>query len=247
MSDRVPFTVATWNMGNGTRKDLLEVATAADVLGLQEASDRVDDIDWLLSRGEHLALRFDAMPGGKATPVLYKKAAVVATRGLFVPLLKGGTPVGEGKGPDHAKAKNLQGGYFIHRESRRRVAVGNLHCLAGQKGGNRRRLLSRAMVLNARREFADYGGVPILLGDFNADPDVHTLDPLYNAGWTSNHDEGGWLGTHGNWTPDQIWWLPDGRRPGGKRLAFRDHRTIATHSDHDALVVDFGLKKRGER
>lgn len=250
MSDRVPFTVATWNMGNGTRKDLLAVASAADVLGLQEASDRVDDIDWMLSKRTHLLVRFDAMPGGKATPLLYKKAALIVTRGLFVPLLKGGTFVGPGTGPDHAKAKNLQGGYFVHRATRRRVAVGNLHLLAGQKHGpgNLRSRLSVRMVRQSREALRQFGGVPILLGDFNSLPDTSTTAALWNDGWQNNHNAGGRIPTHGNeWAPDQVWWRRRRRidSPLDDRLRFRAHRTIATHSDHRALVVDFGLKKRG--
>lgn len=228
------LTVGTWNVGKGTLKNAQKILDECDVLGFQEASDQ----DALFSglRKSHFVVRFDQLPGQAALGLAYDPSKLTAVTRWAV-VCSPGQDVGLGTGPDHMKTKWLIGANFLHTESRRRVSVSTTHLVAGQ-GHHEREDVARRHVAHVRARFEHYTGNPIVLADWNALPRDPILDQLRFHGWQTDQVVGGRLPTHGTWSPDHVWWRES------DRVSFKDHHTIATKSDHDALVVTLKLKHR---
>ncbi len=231
------LTVGTWNVGNGTNQDGRELVRQVDALALQEASDQDRMIAALITEGCRV-IRPDQL-GAPATPLVYNPAVLLLTRPLVMPMLWGGDlEVGPGTGPDRSKPKWLIGGYFIHKPSRRRVAIASTHRVPGQRLGNRREVAASLHALRVAKTFEGYTGVPVVGGDWNAEPDRHSLRQLRHEDWTCDQLAGRRIPTHGGWCPDHVWWRKD------DRIRFRSHDTLSNGSDHDALVVQFALTIR---
>lgn len=237
-----PYTetlrVGTWNAGNGSMADCREILRHVDALCLQECSDQDRMMDAMRANG--FSVIRPLATGAAATPVIYEPDVLQFTRPLLRPLLWGGDlDWGPGTGPDHGKQKWLVGGYFIHKPSRRRVAIGSAHKPAGHKPGNRREV---AATLQSRRTvevFKGYTGIPIVGADNNAEPDMPCMAPFRRADWKIDQLVGERKPTHGGWCPDHIAWRDD------ERVQMAYHETMANGSDHDADLLTLRLSKRG--
>lgn len=232
------LTVGTWNAGNGTDTDGREVMDLVDALCGQEFSDRGRLLH--LYRTDGYKVICPPSLGAPATPLIYDPRTLLFVRPLLVPMLQGRElDWGPGTGPDHGKPKWLVGGYFIHKPSRRRVAIASTHKPAGHKPGNQR---EDAATLQSRRSveaFRGYTGIPIIGADNNAEPDSPCMDPLRHGGWKIDQLVGKRIPTHGpGWCPDHICWRDD------DRISLEYHRVIANRSDHRADIATFALTVR---
>lgn len=222
--------LGTHNLSDATVAQVLDLTRVTDVMGLQEASDRQDVLTALYAEGYGIVRSHG--PGGKATPLAYRKDALRLIRRIDRPLM-GAVWVGAGPGPDRLKPKHATGAVFEHLESGRRVKVVNVHMVAGQSSRRRRRIARRMVVrlagIMARqlRRRADF-----ILGDFNTQPTSPTLAPLVAAGYKCTHLELEFTPTFGDhWAPDQVW----GRAKGGLRFTWVAARR--TKSDHRAILT----------
>jgi hypothetical protein len=227
------FTIATWNIGRGTYADARRVLSESSVLALQEASDKGQLID-RLKRDGYRVIRGSGKPGQSATPFVFDPKALQLVRPV-VALMAPRQRIGRGTGPDTMKAKWLIGGRFVERATGRHLFIGTTHLVAGQNHPRRARVALRH-VRNAVSELRRLGGTTFLMGDFNTRPHSKVTGPLRATGWTSDQIVGQRLGTHGGWSPDQVWW----NRSSGIELV--EHHTISNRSDHDALVTTVTLR-----
>jgi Endonuclease/Exonuclease/phosphatase family len=235
------LTVATWNIGNGTTADARQImrqGTAA--LALQEASDQARLIQQL--RGDGLGvIRPVAEPGQAATPLVFDPEQLLLLR-MIVELMVGRRRLNKGTGPETLKPKWLIGGYFLHRPTRRRLAIASTHRVAGQTpdGSTIRDDVAEQHAREIVQHFRGYGGIPIVLGDWNSWPDDDSLRPFRLADWRTDQALHRRLPTHGKrWAPDAAWWRPD------HRIEFLRHRTLdGTRSDHRPLLVDYEITPR---
>ena len=231
------ITVATWNAGPGKVDDLRGLLDIPDLIALagQEWGDRSNLTALAIAKGWH-TLTGEGHKGLKSTPLLVAPHAQVRHE-LALPIL-GRRYIGPGAGPDHNKPKGAVGAR-VHAGGPV-VGVASTHLVASSY----RPLRSEAAadhIAGLLRAF-DHRRVPwFLCGDFNTTPDNRLLRPLYAAGWTNTHREGGTLATHGRRAIDFIWWRKD------PRVRFLGHRTVATHSDHRALVARFEVRGGADR
>jgi hypothetical protein len=212
------------------------------VAGFEECSDQ-DDMFASLRDDGYGVVRLDRSVGQPATGIVYNRDELRLVHIESRLLYKGGD-IGPGTGPDHGKPKWLTTAYFIHRKTGRRIAFAVIHAYAGQRqdhGGNERQDISQLMVSRANEHLHSYTGIAFLVGDFNAEPDTPTLAALRTHGWKCDQIVGKELGTHGNWTPDQVWW-----HDPNHWVKFKKHHTISNGSDHDAVIADFDITAPGK-
>jgi hypothetical protein len=229
--------VGTLNLGNATVDDALDFMSWHDVAGIEEASDRQDDVLRALYAHGYGIVQSHA-PGGKAVSLVYNKTALKLLRRIDRPLLAR-MFVGPGPGPDRNKPKRAVGAVFRHVDSGRRVRPIVIHNIAGQREQRRRRaarLLITRLVAIAGQPFRSR--IDIVLGDFNCHPHASLLDPLSAAGYQCNHDVLGYLPTFGQaWAPDQVW-------VRGKRTRMVRQRTLHNTGDHRGLCVMMQIRRR---
>lgn len=237
-NNEITLSVGTWNIGAGTMEDANRILNKVAVLAMQEASDRDSMFDTLREKG-YGVIRPDQHVGQPATPLVFNKDRLKLLSRIVVPLYHGG-PIGPGTGPDNGKPKWLIGAKFMDKKTNIRLAFGSIHCYAGQKDGNARRRISTDMVAKARDSYDRYRGIPFIMGDFNAEADTSTLHPLRNRGWHTDSIQNKKLGTHGGWTPDQVWWRHD------PKVRFDGSETVKNRSDHDALIAHLVLRPDAE-
>lgn len=229
----VAVTVATWNAGKGREADLLNLLGVADLIALagQEWGDRGDLTDE--ARGEGCTV-LTGDRGLSSTPVIVPPHVHVGreVEHVIVPRRY----VGPGAGPSRSKAKGVVGAR-LRVTPGTAVGVASTHLVASSYRPLRRRAaadhIAGLVGLFDRRRIIPW----LLCGDFNTAPDSRLLRPLYAAGWTNTHREGGVLPTHGRRAIDYVWWR---RSP---RVEFLGHETLSTHSDHQALVAHFKIKE----
>ena len=224
--------VASWNIGNGTGGDLVTIARTADVICLQEASDRDAMINaFTLANPDWILFRSDA-PGAHAVPILVNTTTAGLVMEVTAPLAVPRRFVGRGAGPRFSKPKVI-----THVELDNGTHVLNTHMIASAT--RRRRYLGRIAWLARRRHYRDHiaaivaladtlDGPVTLCGDFNAEVDFDLIQPLLGFdGWTAE-------GTHGRRAIDHVLHLPDrGLTVTGPT------EVIDTASDHAAVVVPF--------
>ena len=229
--------VGTWNVGNGSIADARELMSTVSVLAMQEASDQDKMIAALREDGYGI-IRPQRKVGQPATPLIFNKRDLHCYRRFSVPLYSGG-PIGAGTGPDDGKPKFLNGGKFIYKPTSTKVAFASIHTYPGQKfhPTNKRQHVSEEMVRKAVTYFETYRAIAFIMGDFNTNPDTETTLPLRRESWSWDQLTGDRLGTHGSWSPDQIWW----RNQGKRHCKFVHHKTVANGSDHDALIASLQI------
>lgn len=248
-----------YNPGGGTTR-----AQFRDAIGdlrptfgaFVEMSDQ-DDLAAVLLELGYGVIRPQGRVGQAATAVAYDRRQALMIAPFSIPLTPQGIRLGKGTGPDDGKAKYLTGSRFVLTESRRRCKVGVLHAYAGQKWPdhgqpNDRATISRNRIVKPARNAMDngYGGVDLLGGDFNGEPDTPTTGPLRADGWRSNHGVLGELTTHvhhgkGGWSPDHWWMHDDHADPRDPRARFLSHMVVqpkGRDDDHRMLVVDTGFR-----
>ena len=237
------ITVATWNAGPGKVDDLRGLLDIPDLIALagQEWGDRSHDLSAAAKRLDWHEIdgKIDGQPhhkGLSSTPVFAAPHAEVRHE-MALPIL-GRRYIGPGAGPDHNKPKGAVGAR-VHAGGPV-VGVASTHLVASSYRPLRRKAAADH-IAGLLRAF-DHRRVPwFLCGDFNTTPDNRLLRPLYAAGWTNTHREGGTLATHGRRAIDFIWWRKD------PRIRFLGHRTVVTRSDHRALVARFEVRGGADR
>ena len=236
------ITVATWNAGPGRVDDLRGLLDIPDLIALagQEWGDRSHDLSAAAKRLDWHEIdgKIDGQPhhkGLSSTPVFAAPHAEV--RHEMAKLLLPRRFIGIGAGPDHNKDKGIVGGRIHDGVT---VGVLSTHIVASVFHPLRRK--AAADEIRGYGEHLNHRQIPwFLCGDFNMKPTSRLLRPLYAAGWTNTHREGGTLATHGRRAIDFIWWRKD------PRVRFLGHRTVATHSDHRALVARFEVRGGADR
>lgn len=227
--------VGSWNIGNGSREDLLEVMGVCDALALQEASDR-DDYMTLLREHGYDVIRPE-LPGAPATPLVYDPEQLEFKK-LICELMLPSTFVGRGPGPEHSKPKYIVGARFKHIPTGRRVTIVSTHLVSGQDSPLRRSAADRHLI-NIRQLFWNRHGRIVVCGDFNREPEKVSLGPF----WHNNHEVLGYIPTHGHRSIDQVWMKHQGFSGmlHRTRMRFSQQRTFSNRSDHDALLVTFDI------
>lgn len=230
----VAVTVATWNAGRGREADLLNLLGISDLIGLtgQEWGDREDLTDE--ARGEGCTvLTGGGVPGLASTPLLVPPRVHIGRE--LAQVIVPSRHVGPGAGPSRSKAKGAVGAR-LRVTPGTAVGVASTHLVASSYLPLRRR--AAADHIAGLVALFDQRQIPWLVcGDFNTTPDSRLLRPLYEAGWTNTHREGGVRATHGRRAIDYVWWK---RSP---RVEFLGHETLSTHSDHQALIAHFKIKE----
>lgn len=224
-------TVASLNIGDGpdARKvdDLTTLATAgADVICLQEASDRQKVIGAWARRHGWRVWYGDGSGGAAACPILWRPGVPVTGMDTHtaVPARYVGNP---GAGPSRVKRKVVNR-IRIKRGRFRRLHVLNTHLIPSATR-------DLPNTVKRRRHYADHikavsdvvrrrWGAVVLVGDFNSSPSFALLAPLRAAGMRQHVR----TPTHGRRTIDHAW---------TRRLRVCSVRTIPTSSDHRAVVV----------
>lgn len=225
-------TLATWNAGRGTERDLLHLLREADVLAGNEWGDRHDLNDEARGEGWHV-LGGRGLPGLSSTPLLVSPRAHVL--GEVARELLPRRYVGPGAGPSHNKPKGMVGGRVRFKGAK--FGAVSTHLVASSYLPLRRKA-ARDHIAALLHDLDHRRHIPwFVLGDFNTTPNSRLLRPMYAAGWTNTHREAKTLPTHGRRAIDFIWWRKD-----DPRVRFIAHRTIETKSDHRALVARFEIK-----
>ena len=182
-------------------------------------------IEEVVEDGYGAVVRY-AHRGQGSTAVLYDRQRLRLVDPI-VEELYGGGDIGPGRGPDDGKPKWLIGGRFLDLATGGEVAVATVHLYAGQRANNLRARIGRGMVARSVA-LLDRDADAILVGDFNALPSSRTTEALRRDGWSCDHLDLDRLPTHGAaWSPDHLW---------ARRRRWVSHETIATRSDHRALV-----------
>lgn len=222
------LAITTWNWGNGTREDLLEIARDCDAVCLQEASDRSRPLGKIDERDRFEVIRPKVL-GAPATPVVFKPHRLELLE-PFHRLLLPTRYIGPGAGPDHNKPKYVVGGKFRHIESGRIVRIGSTHIVPTQGNPMRRRAAVDHM--KALHRYMDRP-IPSFVGaDWNQLPNRVEM-----PGWTGDPLEAKVnFGTHSHRQIDMVWWRRD------KRVRFLNHREIENGSDHAAVRVEFQIR-----
>lgn len=233
------LTLGSWNIGPAHRLPRELSKLLVDAVALQESSDQWGDggLIWKL-RAAGYRLITGSQAGQSATPLAYNPLVLELVK-VKRYLLAESQDVGAGAGPPHLKQKWAIGGLFRHRETGRFVWIFSVHYVASQQHATRFKVavvMSNRMVLLGKRLVHAL----FMLGDTNANPDSKALDPLRAAGWLLNQTLGRLVRTHGRRAIDQCWWTPR------RWLHFLGNRAVPTGSDHNLLVVQFGVQPRPE-
>lgn len=225
--------IGTLNLGNGSarqvRTDLLHLMCLADVLALQEAGDRHDEIEatcqhsgWDFYYGQGMSRR-DVVVYDKRVPV-HRRTSVHLSDPTDT-----GNPPGprDSAGPDVVGAKEL-----VLVRVRGFGWVGSAHLPASLWWPPRRRL-----ALQNTNEMADWsrGRFHLAIGaDWNCKPKSRVLKPLREAGLASTQDFKR-MGTHGRAPIDAFMY---------KGLVCLGSEAVEVSSDHDAVIVELERKER---
>lgn len=225
------ITVVTWNIGNGRWHNI-----KATLYGWQEAGDQAGFMGQAKRYGVTV-YRPDNPTGAASTPVGWDAKTLKGAQPFTHPLYHGG-PIGPGTGPDIGKPKVLVG--VRGTVNTIPVVMGNIHNYAGQRGNNKRAVISHNMVKEAVGYLSGFDGVRILTGDFNQTPRGYSTEPLVNAGWVSLQQRHT-VPTHGaSWAPDQIWV----KGTPFFSITGMSQTVRNTGSDHMALINIFQIKAK---
>lgn len=226
----VRLTLATWNIGPGRPSDVRLLMADADLVACQEAGDRktmLRDLatvaGWKIITGNQ--------PGQSSTPLLYDPTVLKLEQTSRV-LVAPAQYVGPGAGPDRLKAKWLIGGLFRHVPTGRRFWAYSVHYVATQ-GKPRRRAVALATSRRILLRVKSLRRPVIVLGDYNALPDSPVLRILLELMRLA-----GDAPSHGRRSIDHAVYTPR------RWLKLSSERSVETHSDHRAVVLDYAVRPK---